>query len=283
MISGVAFLIPPVRDSLFSGFRNEPMPDQSNVRILDDLQAIARAAADEFIACCQQSIKDHGRFTVALSGGSTPKALHGVLVERYTKNPKLIDWSRVQVFFGDERHVPPDHPDSNFRMANETLLSKVPIPKENIHRMHCENPGAAQAAAEYEVELVRAFQLKPGDFPRFDLILLGMGADGHTASLFPKTEALNELTLRVVANWVGKLNTWRVTFTRPTINSAASVMLMVAGEDKAAALAEVMNDGSPEMYPVKYVRPTNGRMIWLVDRLAAKLVKGLDGGNKDSF
>ena len=150
------------------------MPDKSNVRILDDLQAIARAAADEFIARCHQAIKDHGRFTVALSGGSTPKALHAVLIERCTKDPKLIDWSRVQIFFGDERHVPPDHPDSNFRMANETLLSKVPIPKDNIHRMHCENPDAAQAAAQYDAELAQAFRLKPSEFPRLDFNAPGM-------------------------------------------------------------------------------------------------------------
>jgi len=254
------------------------MSDRTNVRILDDLQAIAQAAADEFVDQCQQSIKDHGRFTVALSGGSTPKALHAVLVERSRNDPKLIDWSRVQVFFGDERHVPPDHPDSNFRMANETLLSKVPLLKENIHRIHCEHPSAAQAAAEYDVELAQAFELKSGDFPRFDLILLGMGPDGHTASLFPKTAALNELSKRVVANWVEKFNTWRVTFTRPTINDAVSVMLMVAGEDKAAALAEVMNSGSSEMYPVKYVKPSSGKLIWIVDRAAAKLLK--DIGNK---
>jgi 6-phosphogluconolactonase len=182
----------------------------------------------------------------------------------------------VQVFFGDERHVPPDHPDSNFRMANETLLSKVPIPEENIHRMHCENPDAAQAAAEYDAELAHAFQLKSGNFPRFDLILLGMGPDGHTASLFPKTEALNELTKRVVANWVHKFNTWRVTFTRPTINNAASVMLMVAGQDKATALAEVMNGGSAEMYPVKYVKPASGKLTWIIDRAAAKLLKDIN-------
>ena len=252
------------------------MPDRPNVRVLDDLQSIARAAADEFAAVYQQSIKDHGRFTVALSGGSTPKALHAVLVERSKVNPKLIEWSRVQIFFGDERHVPPDHPDSNFRMANETLLSKVPIPKENIQRIHCENPDATQAAAQYDAELAQVFRLEPSEFPRFDLILLGMGPDGHTASLFPNTAALKDLTKRVVANWVEKFNTWRVTFTRPTINNAASVMLMVSGEDKAAALAEVMDNGSPEMYPVKYVKPASGKLIWMVDRAAAKLLKSIN-------
>ena len=249
------------------------MPDRADVRILDELPAIARAAADAFVAQCQQAIKVRGRFTVALSGGSTPKALHAVLVDCCAKDPKLIDWSRVKVFFGDERLVPPDHPDSNFHMANETLLSKVPIPRENVHRIHCENPNAGEDAAQYDAELARVFKLKPGEFPRFDLILLGMGPDGHTASLFPKTEALNELAKRVTANWVAKLNAWRVTFTRPTINSAASVILMVAGDDKAGALAEVMNGGSAETYPVKYVKPKNGKLIWLVDRAAAKLMK----------
>jgi len=251
------------------------MPARSNLRILDNLQAIAQAAADEFVTECRQAITDHGRFTVALSGGSTPKTLHAVLVERSKKDPKLIDWSRVQIFFGDERHVPPDSPDSNFRMANETLLSEVPIPKENIHRIRCENPDAAKAAAEYDAELAQAFQLQASEFPRFDLILLGMGPDGHTASLFPKTAALNELTKRVVANWVEKFNTWRVTFTRPTLNNAASVILMVAGEDKAAALAEVMDCGRAEMYPVKYVKPASGNLIWIIDRAAAKLLKDI--------
>src|SRR5690242_15295983 len=144
----------------------------SNLRIVDDLQALARVAADEFISLAARAIRDHGRFTVALSGGSTPKALHAVLVERSAKDPDLIDWSRIEVFFGDERHVPSDHPESNFRMANETLLSRVPIPKSNIHRMRCENPDAAQVAAEYDRELVAAFQLQGRRMPRFDLILL---------------------------------------------------------------------------------------------------------------
>ncbi|HVH87222.1 MAG TPA: 6-phosphogluconolactonase [Terriglobales bacterium] len=242
----------------------------SDLRILDDLQAVARATADEFISHAARAVKDHERFTVALSGGSTPKALHGVLVERTATHPKLINWSRVEVFFGDERHVPPDHPDSNFRMANETLLSKVPIPKANIHRMRCENPDAAQVAAEYDNELVTSFRLSGGQIPRFDLILLGMGPDGHTASLFPGSTAVHELKNRVVANWVQKLNTWRITFTRPVINEAACVLMMISGHDKSAALAQVMDNGNPDTYPVRYVRPRHGELIWIVDRAAAQ-------------
>src|SRR5947209_19750568 len=139
------------------------MESMSDVRVLDNLQQVAEAAAEEFISRAQRAIEQHGRFTVALSGGSTPKALHAKLVERTRNNPKLLDWSRVEIFFGDERHVPPDHPDSNFRMANETLLSKVPIPPQNVHRIRCENPDAANVAAEYDQELAKSFHLKTED------------------------------------------------------------------------------------------------------------------------
>ena len=242
----------------------------SNLQIVDDLDGLARAAADKFISLAARGVGDHGQFTVALSGGSTPKALHAVLVERTRRDPNLIDWSKIEVFFGDERHVPPDHPESNFRMANETLLSRVPIPKSNIHRMHGENPDAAQVAAEYDRELQAAFQLKGRQVPRFDLILLGMGPDGHTASLFPGSAAVHELTERVIANWVQKLHTWRITFTRPVINEAAAIVLMISGQEKAAALAAVMGDGDPDQYPVKYVTPRSGELIWIVDRAAAQ-------------
>ncbi|HWC17522.1 MAG TPA: 6-phosphogluconolactonase [Terriglobales bacterium] len=242
----------------------------SDIRIVDDLQAVAQAAADEFISRASRAVRDHGRFTVALSGGSTPRALHAVLVERTLKDPNLVDWSKVEVFFGDERHVPPDHPDSNFRMANETLLTRVPIREANIHRMGCENPDATQVAVEYDQELVAAFHLRGEQIPRFDLILLGMGPDGHTASLFPGSAAVHEVKKRVVANWVQKLSAWRITFTRPVINEAASVLLMISGHDKAAALTEVMGNGSPETYPVKYVKPKHGDLIWIIDRAAAQ-------------
>lgn len=241
-----------------------------SIRVFEDLQQVASAAADEFVARAKRAIQHHGRFTAALSGGSTPKTMHTILAERSAKDPKLVDWSRVQILFGDERHVPPDHPDSNYRMANETLLSKVPIPAANVHRMRCENPDAAKAAEEYDRELVNVFQLKGDEqLPRFDLIFLGMGPDGHTASLFPGTTAVHELKKRVVANWVPKFNTWRVTFTRPVINQAECVLLMVCGKDKAQPFAEVMGQGSPDVYPVKYVQPTHGELIWLVDTAAA--------------
>ena len=240
------------------------------IHVLEDLQEVAAAAADEFVARANRAVQHHGRFTVALSGGSTPKTMHTILAERTAKNPKLVDWSRVQILFGDERHVAPDHPDSNYRMAKETLLSKVPIPSANVHRIQTENPEAAKAAEQYDRELVKVFQLNGEDqMPRFDLIFLGMGPDGHTASLFPGTTAVHELKKRVVANWVPKFNTWRVTFTRPVINQAECVLLMVCGKDKTQAFAEVMGQGNPDVYPVKYVQPTHGELVWLVDRVAA--------------
>jgi 6-phosphogluconolactonase len=239
------------------------------IRVFPDLQQVAQAAADEFVSRSQAAIKHHGRFTVALAGGSTPKSLYSILAERTAKNAGALDWPRIHLFFGDERHVPPDHADSNFRMANQAMISKVPIPAENVHRVKCENPDAAQAAAEYDKELVTSFHLKDAQIPRFDLVLLGMGPDGHTASLFPGTTAVQEQNQRVVANWVPKFNTWRVTFTRPVLNQAECVLLMVCGQDKASPLAEVMGQGSPDTYPVKYVQPTHGELIWLVDQAAA--------------
>ena len=240
------------------------------IRVLEGLPQVAEAAADEFVARARRAIEHHGRFTVALSGGSTPKALHTILAERTAKDPSLVEWARVEIFFGDERHVPPDHSDSNFRMANETVLSRVPVPAANVHRVRAENPDAAAAAAEYDRELAKVFRLKGEDqLPRFDLILLGMGPDGHTASLFPGTAAVHEMNKRVAANWVPKFNTWRITFTRPVINHAECVLLMVCGQDKASPVREVMGQGSPETYPVKYVQPTHGELIWLLDRAAA--------------
>ena len=241
-----------------------------DVRIVESLAQVAEAAADEFIARAGEAIDHHGRFTVALSGGSTPKALHGVLVERSNKNPRLIDWSRIQIFFGDERHVPPDHPDSNYRMAKETLLSKVPIPEVNVHRMRCENPDANAVAVEYDKILASEFRLKESQLPRLDLILLGMGPDGHTASLFPGTEEVREMQKRVIGNFVPKFNAWRVTFTFPVINHAECVMPMISGGDKAPALREVMGAGSPDTYPIKNVHPTHGALLWIVDKAAAK-------------
>jgi 6-phosphogluconolactonase len=196
-----------------------------------------------------------------LAGGSTPKATYGILARDYAER---IDWSRVHVFFGDERNVPPDHEDANYRMAREALLDHVPI--GGVHRMRGELP-PDEAAAAYEVELREFFGAEK--LPRFDLILLGIGGDGHTASLFPETPALEVHDRWVVANPVPKLDTTRITLTVPVINAARSVVFLAAGEDKAEALKEILEgDADPREYPAKLVQPLGGPE-WMLDRAAA--------------
>jgi len=235
--------------------------------ILDDPPSLFRAAAQEFVWQATAAVKANGRFTVALSGGSTPKSLFTLLA---SKDRDRLPWTRMFFFWGDERHVPPHHPDSNYRMAYEALLSKVPVPEENIFRVPAENPDANRAAADYEQTVRNFFQLSAGAFPRFDLILLGMGPDGHTASLFPGTTALEEKSRLVVANWVEKFKTHRITLTLPVLNQAGVVDFLVSGPDKAETLKEVLEGDEPaELFPSKLIRPTNGRLIWMVDRAAA--------------
>jgi 6-phosphogluconolactonase len=240
------------------------MNSSPNIRILPDRAALFQAAADEFVRQANAAIASKGRFTVALAGGSTPKGLYSLLAAK-----AALLWDKIYFFFGDERHVPPDNPESNYRMAREALLSKVPIPAQNIFRVPAENPDAAQAAQTYEDTLRRFFP--PAEaFPRFDLILLGMGPDGHTASLFPGSKALQEKSRWVVSNWVEKFKTDRITLTLPVLNNAAVVMFLAAGEDKTETLKEVLQGTKPgEQFPSKLIRPTNGQLIWLVDQAAA--------------
>src|ERR1035441_2629521 len=172
------------------------MPSTRTIEVLANAADLFRAAAEEFVRAARSAIGAQGRFTVALSGGSTPKSLYSLLAANYAD----FAWNRVFLFFGDERHVPPTDPESNYRMVQESLLTKITIPAENVFRVPGENPDAAAAAADYEAQVRRFFALKPSEFPRFDLILLGAGPDGHTASLFPRSEALEEKTRSVVAN-----------------------------------------------------------------------------------
>jgi len=241
----------------------------AEIRVLPDAGALSRAAADEFLGAARNAVGKRGRFTVALSGGSTPKAIFGLLAADEAAGRNKLPWDKVQVFFGDERHVPPDHPDSNYRMANEALLSKIPVPPANVHRVRAELD-AARAATEYERELRSSFGSRAGEIPRFDLIMLGMGPDGHTASLFPGSAALKEQTAIVCANWVEKFNIHRITFTYPLLNAASEVMFVAGGVDKADVLRHVLRgDPSGQMYPAQDVRPAPGRLLWLVDEAAA--------------
>jgi 6-phosphogluconolactonase len=237
------------------------------LRRLTTPQDLFQAAADEVIRAATDAVAQRGRFTIALSGGSTPKNLYTLIAANASAN---LPWDRMFFFWGDERHVPPDDPDSNYRMAKESFLSKVAIPPGNIFPIPAENPDASAAAETYEQTLRTFFALAPGEFPRFDLILLGMGPDGHTASLFPETAALQEKSRLVVANWVEKLNASRITLTLPVLNAARCVAFLVSGTDKAAVLHEVLEGSAPpEKYPSKLVQPDEGRLIWFVDRAAA--------------
>lgn len=239
-----------------------------SVRVYEDATALARAAADLFAAAARAAVAQRGRFFVALSGGSTPRTLYQLLAAPPYRDQ--VDWSRTFVFWGDERCVPPDHPDSNYRMAREALLFHVPIPTSQVFRMPGEMADPAAAAALYEQSVRRAFALAPGEWPRFDLVLLGLGPDGHTASLFPHTSALGVTDRLVVANRVEKLGTTRITLTAPVINSAAVVVFLVAGADKAEPLAAVLEGPRrPDDLPAQLIAPAHGELLWLVDRAAA--------------
>jgi len=245
------------------------MPSTRSIEVLATAADLFDAAAEEFVRTARTAIGAQGRFTVALSGGSTPKALYSLLAANYAD----FAWNRVFLFFGDERHVPPTDPDSNYRMVHESLLTKIAIPAENVFRVPAENPDAAAAASDYEVQLRRFFELRPGDrpgeFPRFDLILLGLGPDGHTASLFPDSAALDESSRLVVANWVAKFNTYRITFTFPVLNRAAEVMFMAIGADKADMLYKVLEGKSIPPLPSQRVQPSDGNLLWMLDEAAA--------------
>jgi 6-phosphogluconolactonase len=237
------------------------------LRRLTTPQDLFQAAAEEVIRSATDAVAHRGRFIIALSGGSTPKNLYTLIAANASAT---LPWNQMFFFWGDERHVPPESPDSNYRMAKEALLSKVPIPAANIFPIPAENADASAAAEIYEQTLRKFFAVAPGEFPRFDLILLGMGPDGHTASLFPETSALQEKSRLVVANWVEKLGSSRITFTLPLLNAARCVAFLVSGTDKAAALHEVLEGNAPaEKYPSKLVQPRDGKLIWFVDRAAA--------------
>jgi 6-phosphogluconolactonase len=239
------------------------------VVIFDDKEALSRDAAHRFVFLANQKIGAGGLFNVALAGGSTPEMLYGLLAALPFRDD--VDWAKVHYFFGDERAVPPDHADSNYRMVNATLFAPLALPAANIHRMPADMPDLDAAAWAYEEELRAHFALAAAaGTPQFDLILLGMGSDGHTASLFPHKPALQEKTRLVVASEPGlKPFVPRLTLTYPVLNHAANVLFLVAGADKAATLHRVlMGPADPEALPSQAVAPTEGSLVWLVDRAA---------------
>jgi 6-phosphogluconolactonase len=240
---------------------------EREIIICSDTGDLNRKAADQFVAMSRQAIGARGRFAVALSGGSTPKALYALLAS--AEFNAQLDWRNIHLFWGDERCVAPDHAESNFRMVNEALLSKISIPGENIHRMGGERE-LAEAAAAYEAELRRFFSPQRDELPRFDLVLLGLGEDGHTASLFPGSAALGETRRWVAVAYVERLKTHRLTLTLPVINAAAQVAFLVAGESKRAIVKQLLGASADASdFPAAKISPTDGKLTWLITQDAA--------------
>ncbi len=251
------------------------MTTEHKVRRFDDLDALSRAAADDLVAIVQAAVAERGVASLALSGGSTPAKLFKLLAAR---GRDALPWDQIELWWGDERTVPPDHADSNYRMAKETLIEPLELDPAKVHRMEGERD-PAEAAEAYERALVHAL----GAPPVFDLVLLGMGPDGHTASLFPGTKALGDFSGRrepvadgrwVVANHVDspvtKGETWRITLTAPAINAARHVRFLIGGADKAESLAHVLEGArEPRTYPSQLIAPPTGELVWLVDSAAA--------------
>lgn len=241
------------------------------IKILPDANAIAQTAAAEFLESARAAVQEKDSFSVALAGGSTPEVLYGLLANDSSLKVK-VPWSKIQFFFGDERHVPPDDAESNFRMASEAMFSKAPIDSKQIHRIKGELK-ADEAAEDYERVLRASFRLAEGALPRFDLVLLGMGPEGHTASLFPGTKAFREERRLVVHNWVGKFYTERITFTPPVLNNAARVIFMVHGAEKSPALKAVLEGPyEPDQLPAQIIQPKNGKLLWLLDPTASGML-----------
>jgi 6-phosphogluconolactonase len=243
----------------------------TSVRISLSVDALSLAAAEEFTRIAIEAVAARGTCAVALAGGSTPRQLYQTLAHTEAVRSR-VPWNHIEFFWGDERHVPPDHPDSNFRMVNETLFSAAPVAPAQIHRIRAEATDASMAARECEAEILATLRSTSG-IPPFDLILLGLGKDGHTASLFPGTPALVERHRICVANWVGTMGVHRITITLPLINAARTVMFMVSGSDKASIVRDVLQpDASRPALPAQLVRP-RGDLLWMLDDTAAGLLE----------
>lgn len=244
----------------------------AEIRVLPSPDALYRTAATEFVMATDDVVREKEIFTIALSGGSTPAGMYSLLASDPAFRDQ-VQWGKTYFFWGDERHVPPDHKDSNYRMADETLLSKVGVPADHVFRIKAEHENASAAADEYEKTLREFFHLKKGQIPRFDLVLLGMGMEGHAASLFPGTGALHEENRLVVSTWIGKLLTDRITLTPPVLNNAARVVFLIQGEDKAPALKAVLEGTyEPDQLPAQLIRPRRGKLLWLIEQSAGRLL-----------
>ncbi|MBW8012708.1 MAG: 6-phosphogluconolactonase [Chloroflexi bacterium] len=242
-----------------------------SLEIYHDAISLATNAVRHIIAIANQAIKADGKFSIALAGGSTPRGIYRLLAGDDYKGQ--MDWERVHIFWGDERTVPPSHTESNYLLASQTLLDHILISSNNIHRIKGELKPET-AAETYERELAHFFRPSKGAFPKFDLVLLGLGEDGHTASLFPDTTALNEGNRWVVANHVEKLDSWRITFTPGLINTSSNIIFLVSGEIKSEILHFVLEgDFRPNLLPAQLIKPLQGKLLWLVDQAATSKMK----------
>ncbi len=238
----------------------------SQIEVAESVDALSHAVAERFVRVTTDAVVARGRCTVALSGGSTPRAVYRLLAAPAFS--ARVRWSDIHFFWGDERHVSSDHPDSNYRMAVEAMLSKVPVPPANVHRIRGELPDAARAGREYEAKIRECVEGEP--VPRFDLIHLGIGTDGHTASLFPGSAALQEQERLCVADWVPTLQAYRLTVTLPVLTAAHAVVFIASGAGKAPIVQRVLSHSvGSDPLPAQLVRPVDGELWWMLDRAAA--------------
>lgn len=236
------------------------------IDVAEHADALNHCVAEQFVRLTTEAVEARGRCAVALSGGSTPKNVYQLLAAPAFR--ARVRWGDIHFFWGDERHVPPDHPDSNYRMAVEAMLSKVPVPPANVHRVRSELPDAEPSAREYE-ETIRAC-VAGASLPRFDVIHLGIGTDGHTASLFPGSAALAERERLCVANWVEKFAGYRITLTLPILNAARAAIFIVTGAAKAPIIQQVLRDrDATPPFPAQLIRPQDGECWWMLDQAAA--------------
>jgi 6-phosphogluconolactonase len=236
--------------------------------VCSDQEAVAREAARRFIGHAAAAIQQRGRFAVALSGGTTPKRLYELLAQESFR--ERVDWSLVHFFWGDERFVPSTNQASNYHMTEVALLNALELNNGNVHRVRTEMDSADAAAAAYEREIASFFQVGPGEIPKFDLVLLGLGTNGHIASLFPHSKLLNETARLVAAEYIDEVKQSRISLSAPVLNAAREVLFLVTGADKAGVVNEVLFGGEdPERLPAQLIHPHDGSETWLLDRAAA--------------
>jgi 6-phosphogluconolactonase len=251
-----------------------PRHVEVTVKVSPDTAALAAATAELFAASAKTAVAARGVARIAISGGSTPKIVFRMLADPSQPFLKDVPWDKLQLYWVDERCVPPDHAESNYRMTKEAMLTQIPLPAENVHRMEGELE-PEEAASKYEAEIRNSFKLEGAETPTFDLVLLGMGPDGHTASLFPHTEGLHEMARIVIPNHVPQKDAWRVTLTWPVIVQGREVVFLIEGKEKTEMVKTVFTGPyEPETYPAQLIRPASGKLTLMMDVAAAAGLPG---------